>query len=129
MKSPLGRLNDLAADGKGGAYFTVGRGVYHTDAKGKVEVVEDQNLRPNGLILSRDGRVLYVSNDTGVVAFDVRADGGTANRRDFGGLGGDKGGDGMAIDSEGRVYVTAAEGVHVVPRVRLLPALLLGAGV
>jgi len=48
-----------------------------------------------------------------VLAFDVRADGTTSNRRDFGGLDGDDGGDGMAIDSEGRLYVTGNRGVHV----------------
>ena len=48
-----------------------------------------------------------------VLAFDVRPDGTTTNRRDFGVLGGDDGGDGMAIDSEGRLYVTGNRGVHV----------------
>ncbi|HET9218093.1 MAG TPA: SMP-30/gluconolactonase/LRE family protein [Terriglobia bacterium] len=109
---PFGRLNDLIADGKGGAYFTVG-GAYHVSAEGVVTKVEDQNIRSNGIMLSRDGRTLYVTNDTVVLAFDVRADGSTANRRDFGSLQGDNGGDGMAIDSEGRLYVTGNMGVHV----------------
>ena len=58
-------------------------------------------------------RTLYVTNNTDVLAFDVRADGTTANRRDFGTLDGDDGGDGMAVDSEGRLYVTGNSGVHV----------------
>lgn len=109
---PLGRLNDLIADGNGGAYFTVG-GAYHVSAGGVVSVVEDQNLRSNGIMLSRDGRTLYVTNDTVVLAFDVARDGSTSNRRDFVTLDGDNGGDGMAIDNEGRLYITGNKGVHV----------------
>jgi len=110
--APLGRLNDLIADGKGGAYFTVG-GAYYVNPAGVVSTVADQDLRSNGIMLSPDGRTLYVTNNTTVLAFDVRADGTTANRRDFGTLAGDDGGDGMAVDSEGRLYVTGNRGVHV----------------
>jgi gluconolactonase len=110
--APLGRLNDLIADGKGGAYFTVG-GAYYVNAAGIVSTVADQDIRSNGIMLSPDGRTLYVTNNTNVLAFDVRADGTTANRRDFGTLDGDDGGDGMAVDSEGRLYVTGNRGVHV----------------
>jgi gluconolactonase len=110
--APLGRLNDLIADGKGGAYFTVG-GAYYVSPAGVVSTVADQDLRSNGIMLSPDGRTLYVTNNTTVLAFDVRADGTTANRRDFGTLAGDDGGDGMAVDSEGRLYVTGNRGVHV----------------
>ncbi len=108
----LGRLNDLIADGKGGAYFTVG-GIYYVNPQGVVSTVADQNILTNGLMLSRDGKTLYVTNVTTVVAFDVLPDGSTRNRRDFGGLEGDKGADGMAIDATGRLYVTASTGVHV----------------
>ena len=109
---PFGRLNDLVADGKGGAYITVG-GVYYVAADGKVTTVENQNILSNGIMLSMDGKTLYVTNDKVVLAFDVQPDGSTRNRRDFGTLDGDNGGDGMAIDSAGRLYVTAAKGVHV----------------
>ena len=110
--TPFGRLNDLVADGKGGAYFTVGGGAYYADPKGVVTPVVE-NIRPNGLMLSPDQKTFYVTNNTGVLAFDVKADGTTTKRRDFGTLDGDDGGDGMAVDSEGRLYVTAAKGVHV----------------
>ena len=110
--APLGRLNDLIADGKGGAYFTVG-GAYYVNAAGVVSTVADQDLRSNGVMLSPDGRTLYVTNVTEVLAFDVRADGTTANRRVFGTLNGDDGGDGMAVDSQGRLCVTGNRGVHV----------------
>lgn len=109
---PLGRLNDLIVDDKGGAYFTVG-GAYYVSGDGVVSVVAEQDIRSNGIMLSPDGRTLYVTNDTEVLAFDVRNDGATANRRVFGSLAGDNGGDGMAVDSEGRLYVTGNRGVHV----------------
>ncbi len=110
---PLGRPNDLIADGRGGAFFTAG-GAFHVSADGVVSVVENQNLRSNGIMLSRDGRTLYVTNVDEVLAFDVRPDGSTRNRRVFSVLGGDDGGDGMAIDDEGRLYVTGNAGVHVI---------------
>lgn len=109
---PLGRLNDLIADGTGGAYFTVG-GAYYVNADGKVLTIEDQNIRSNGIMLSPDGRTLYVTNNDVVLAFDVQPDGSASNRRDFGTLNGDDGGDGMAVDSAGRLYVTGNLGVHV----------------
>src|SRR6185295_5756914 len=107
--APLGRLNDIIADGKGGAYFTQA-GAYYVSSAGVVSTVADQDIRSNGIMLSPDGKTLYVTNNTVVLAFDVKADGSTANRRDFGGLDGDEGGDGMAVDSEGRLYVTGAKG-------------------
>lgn len=115
--STLGRVNDVIADGKGGAYFTSGTfkagGAYYVNMSGKVMTVEDQNLHSNGIMLSPNGKTLYVTNNTSVVAFDVQADGMAKNRRDFASLGDDNGADGMATDSEGRLYVTAAKGIHV----------------
>jgi gluconolactonase len=111
----LGRLNDIVADGKGGAFFTAS-GVYHVSANGKISTVADKDIRPNGIILSADSKTLYATNNTTVLAFDVNPDGSTKNRRDFGTLDGDTGGDGMAIDNAGRVYVTAPKGVHVLGR-------------
>jgi gluconolactonase len=108
----LGRVNDVVADGKGGAYFT-STGVYYVNAKGKVSTVADQDIHTNGVILSADGKTLFTTNGATIVAFDVTADGTTRNRRDFATLDGDTGGDGMAIDNAGRLYVTASKGVHV----------------
>ena len=112
---PLGRVNDVMADGKGGAYFTVG-GAYHVSAQGVVSVVVEQDIHSNGILLSADGKTLWVTNTDRVLAFDVQADGSTKNRRDFGLLEGDTGADGMAIDADGHLYVTASKGVHVLGR-------------
>lgn len=108
----LGRLNDLIADGKGGAYFTVG-GLYYVDPHGTVSTIADQDIRTNGLMLSRDGKTLYVTNDTVLLAFDVQPDGSARNRRQLASLEGDSGADGMTIDAAGRLYVSAHSGVHV----------------
>jgi gluconolactonase len=109
----LGRLNDLIADGKGGAFFTSG-GAFHVTAAGVISVVADQDISANGIMLNRTGDVLYVTNNKVVLAFDVADDASTSNRREFASLNGDEGGDGMAIDAEGRLYVTASAGIHVV---------------
>jgi gluconolactonase len=110
---PLGRLNDLIADGMGGAFFTSG-GAYHVTAEGIVTTVAENDLRSNGIMLSPDGTALYVTNNTEVLAFAVAPEGTTSNRRVFAVLDGDSGADGMAVDAEGRLYVTANEGVHVI---------------
>jgi gluconolactonase len=109
----LGRVNDVMADGRGGAYFTSGGGLFHAGVNGVVTTIAAADIKTNGLMLSGDGRVLYVTNNTNVIAFDVKGDGATANRRVFGTLNGDDGGDGMAIDNAGRLYVTGNRGVHV----------------
>jgi gluconolactonase len=108
---PLGRLNDLVADKKGGVYFTVG-GAYYVDAAGRVSSLGD-NIRSNGIMLSPDERTLYVTNGAVILAFDVQSDGGVANRRDFATLEAGGTGDGMAIDAAGRLYVTSQPGVQV----------------
>jgi gluconolactonase len=109
---PLGRLNDLVVDTKGGVYFTVG-GAYYVAPNGTVTSLGD-DLRTNGVMLSRDEKIVYVTNGSTIVAFDVVADGsGVANRRNFATLEGGGTGDGMAIDDDGRLYVTSAPGVQV----------------
>jgi gluconolactonase len=104
------RPNDLAADSHGGSYFTVGC-LYYASAQGKVTVMAE-NLRTNGIVFSPDDKTLYVTNGGTIVAFDVKGPGMLANRRDFAKL--EMGmGDGCAVDSEGRLYVTSNAGVQV----------------
>jgi gluconolactonase len=108
----LGRLNDLIADKKGGAYFN-GAGTYYVNRDGKVSSI-GENIRTNGITLSRDEKTLYVTNGGSLVAFDVEVDGSVKNQRDFVKLEAGGNGDGMAIDAEGRLYVTTGPGVQVV---------------
>jgi gluconolactonase len=107
---PLGRLNDLVVDKKGTVYFTVG-GAYYVKLGGSVSSLGD-NIRSNGIMLSPDEKTLYATNGGAVLAFDIKSDGTIANRRDFAKLEGGNG-DGMAVDSAGRLYVTTAPGVQV----------------
>jgi len=120
--STLGRINDLAADGHGGAYYTQG-GLFHAKADGTVDTIaaagnpQQGGLFTNGLVLSPDGKTLYVTNRLTILAFDVAADGGLANRRDFVTLEGEPqgsfGGDGLTVDADGRLYVTGGAGIYV----------------
>lgn len=123
-----GVLNDMVADTRGGMYLTMG-GVYYANPQGVVSG-RFGTVGGNGLILSRDGRNLYVTgrldNATppanlsvpagapaptgGLVAFDVQADGSLTNERQFAWVGGD----GTAIDNDGRIYTTGNGGVWVV---------------
>jgi gluconolactonase len=105
-----GVINDITADSKGGAYFTMG-GLFYADAKGTVTRY-GENLRTNGVLLSRDEKTLFVTNGPSVVAFDVQASGALTNQREFVAFPGG-GGDGITIDSEGRIYVTGASGLQV----------------
>jgi len=106
-----GRPNDLAADSKGGVYFTQGC-VYYAKSDGKITAVAD-NLRTNGIVLSPDEKTLYVTNGPAVAAFDVQANGMLANRREFAKLEAGGNGDGSAVDADGRLYVTSAPGVQI----------------
>jgi len=128
---PLLEPNDLIVDAKGGIYFTdpgprpvvPGRKayVYYLPAgTAKAIAVDEGIVRPNGLTLTLDGKTLLVDDTVGVTVFvfDVQPDGTLRNKRLFTRLhdipaGGDSGADGMAIDRDGRIYVTTLTGVQV----------------
>jgi gluconolactonase len=106
-----GVINDVTADNNGGVYFTMG-GLFYADAKGIVTRY-GENLGTNGVVLSPDEKTLYVTNGRTVAAFDVQPDGSLKNQRQFVELP-SGGGDGMTIDAQRRLYVTAGPAVHVV---------------
>ena len=136
---PFGRPNDLVVSSKGGIYFTepgpnaqpgapppatppLPPAVYYVAPGGKALKVAEGIQRPNGIMLSRDEKILYVNNTQGefLLAFDVQADGTLTNRRNFakyqaatGPNGTTSGADGLAIDDAGRVYAATAAGVEV----------------
>ena len=136
---PFGRPNDLVVDKKGGVYFTepgpnaqpgttpaappLPPAVYYVPPGGRAIKIADGIERPNGIQLSRDEKTLYVNNTNGeyVLAFDIQPDGAVRNRRNFAkyesvtrtASGVSSGADGLAIDSQGRVYVAASTGVQV----------------
>jgi sugar lactone lactonase YvrE len=112
-----GVINDLMADARGGVYFSVtgatGSGVFYADPKGVVSRYGTNVPLANGIILSPDEKTLYVTNGADVLAFDVKPDGSLANQREFGKLRGGEGGDGSAVDQQGRVYVATGKSVDV----------------
>jgi gluconolactonase len=107
-----GNPNDLTADSKGGVYFTMG-GVYYANPAGVVTKY-GENIGPNGIILSRDEKTLYVTNGPTLAAFDIQPDGSLTNQREFARLEGGGNGDGSTIDAAGRIYVTTNPGVQVI---------------
>jgi gluconolactonase len=129
--APMMLPNDVIADAKGGLYFTdpgprpIPKGRKHhvyylPPGATQAIMVDDTTTRPNGLTLTLDGKTLIVADtvEADMPAWDVQPDGTLRNRRVFMRLrdipeGKDSGGDGMAIDAEGRFYVTAITGVQV----------------
>jgi len=108
-----GVMNDLVAAANGSVYFSVtGSGVFQADPAGNVTKFGAVPAA-NGIILSPDESVLYATNGAEVVAFDVQADGSLANQRTFGMLQGGTGGDGAAVDDEGRLYVATGQSADV----------------
>lgn len=128
---PLLAPNDLIVDAHGGIYFTdpgprpvvAGRPtyVYYLPAGATAPLLIDGTVaRPNGLTLTNDGKTLVVDDtlNATVFAYDVQPDGSAKNRRPFLQLrdippGKESGADGLAIDRDGRFYITSATGVQV----------------
>ena len=122
---PFDRPNDLVLDKKGGVYFTDPnpQAVYYVSPTGSVISVADNINRPNGILLSPDERTLYVNDSAGeyLLAYDIQPDGTVRNRSNFATYVGVRrtsdgivsGADGLAVDSEGRVYTTSNAGLDV----------------
>ena len=120
--------NDLCLDQKGGIYFsdpTWGtqsqdkQAVYYIKPTGECIRISGDFMKPNGVCLSPDGKLLYVddSNDKNVSVFDVQPDGTAINKRVFCVLkvktGSVSGADGLKVDTEGNLYIATAVGVQV----------------
>jgi gluconolactonase len=88
-------------------------GVYHIPPKGPLEIVARLAGRPNGIALSPNGKVLYVtdSDDRSILAWDLDRNGQPANQRTLventGAVP-----DGIRVDEKGNLYV-AAGGIAV----------------
>lgn len=81
---------------------------------GALTIVSDEFDRPNGLAFSNDERLLYVA-DSGaphdMSVLDVADDGTLTNKRHFATCG-EGVFDGFRLDDQGRVWTSAADGVH-----------------
>ncbi len=116
------RPNDLVIDKKDGIYFTLPSdkpsAVYYIPAGGQATKVGEAP-GAHGIQLSPDEKTLYSADSGGeyLIAFDVQADGKLTNKRNFGKYQGlptpESHADGIAVDSQGRVYVGIATGVQV----------------
>lgn len=124
------QTNDVDLDGRGGIYFTdpnYGQKedvqmdkecvYYIAPGSDKAVRVVDDCMKPNGIIVSLDKKILYVGDNGAnkVRAYDIQSDGTVKNGRDFAKMAADKtnGGDGMTMDERGNLYVTAQEFVWV----------------
>jgi gluconolactonase len=120
----LNSPNELTIDGKGRIYFTDPRyskregleldneAVYRIDPDGKLTRIIDSLTRPNGIVVTRDGRTLYVADTApGVVAtlvaFDLDAKGDAKNPRVIYDFVKGRGIDGMVLDDKERVWAAA----------------------
>ena len=148
---PIDGPNDIITDSKGGIYFTdpqftmeaekfqPGRAVYYISPDKKVIRLVEPNefAMPNGILLSPDGKTLYINNcyddeswypinsskENFVWAYDVNDDGTISNGRKFAELrltgnvldrnGKSSSADGMAIDTMGNIYVATYLGVQI----------------
>ncbi|EMI55302.1 SMP-30/gluconolactonase/LRE family protein [Rhodopirellula sallentina] len=124
--------NDLVVDRLGGIYFTDPhyraptplpqkvRAVYYLSSEGEVRRLTGDLNAPNGIGLSLDEKTLYVipSMQSEMLAFDIDEPGKLSNQREFcvleqpEGVQG-TGGDGMAVDVEGNLYITTHLGVQI----------------
>ena len=134
--APFNSLNDLALDTKGRIYFTDPRfrnpknatqrdkngqiihGVYCYDENGKVARILDGVVQtPNGIVVSPNDQFLYVGDNDGqsldgirkIWQFKLDQSGkpDAASKKEIFDFGQDRGPDGMAIDTEGNLYVAA----------------------
>lgn len=131
--------NDLCFDRAGNLFFTdppyglpsdtkqetAFNGVYRLGADGKLTVIDQEMLRPNGIALSPDEKTLYVGSTDGsqpyLKAYALNADGTVASSRIFfdstefmnrtkrrGGL------DGLKVDAQGNVWTSGPGGILVI---------------
>lgn len=118
--------NDVWVAPNGGMYFTdpfykrdywtrtdkeiEEENVYYLSPSGELSIAAMDFVRPNGIIGTKDGKILYVAdiNDRKTYRFQIEADGSLTNRELFV----EMGSDGMTLDHKGNLYITG-KGVTV----------------
>lgn len=113
--------NDVWVHPKGGIYITdpfykrswwtrkgeriEGQKVYYLPKNKSQAIVVDSTLqKPNGIIGTEDGKILYVADIAGnkTYKYEIKKDGTLANRQLFV----EQGSDGMTLDNEGNLYLS-----------------------
>ena len=123
---PLNSPNDVIVRADGNIYFTdpdygadqdaaarqPKQAVFRIDPAGGLSRVKEYDTKPNGIALSPDGNKLYVvDNEANVVnVWSLSGDGTPSGETKFLDV---TGGDGMAVDDAGNVYVAATAGIVV----------------
>lgn len=124
--------NDLVVDAVGGIYFTDPlflapeplpqgiQAVYYRSVDGEVTRLTGDIAAPNGIALSPDGKRLYVipSRQSEMLVYDVTGPGKIGAGEVFCTLKQPEGksgtgGDGMAVDEQGNLYITTDLGVQI----------------
>ncbi|MCZ2344150.1 MAG: SMP-30/gluconolactonase/LRE family protein [Bacteroidales bacterium] len=121
--------NDLTLDAMGRVYFTDPRyvggeareidseSVYRVDPNGTVMEVISDATKPNGIVLSPDGKTLYLADNNGapkgnrfLIAYALKPDGRAGSRKVLYDFQGDRGIDGMTVTADGLIVATAGAG-------------------
>lgn len=131
-KNPIGQNlngpNDLWLDAKGGMYFTdpyyqrnywtrqapeiKGEKLYYLpDGKKNLITMDSTLVRPNGIVGTPDGKLLYVADALAnkIYRYEINKDASLTNRSVF--L--SQKSDGMTLDKHGNLYLTGKNGVDI----------------
>jgi gluconolactonase len=119
--------NDLAIDSEGNVYFSDPRyvgsepreldfeAVFFVKPDGTTTVATRDLQKPNGILVSPDGKHVYVSDNNGegnrqLLSFDVEKPGKLTNKKILHDFVTGRGIDGMTLDTNGNIYATAGTG-------------------
>lgn len=119
--------NDLAIDGEGNVYFSdpryVGKepreldfeAVFFVKPDGTTTIATRELQKPNGILVSPDGKHIYVSDNNGegnrhLLSFDIEQPGKLVNKKVLHDFVTGRGIDGMTLDTSGNIYATAGTG-------------------
>jgi gluconolactonase len=118
--------NDLTLDARGRIYFSDPRyvgdekreleneSVYRIDPDGKVSLVVKDVTKPNGLVISPEGKTLYVAESNSdpkrprqLLAYPLNANGDVGAQKVLYDFGKERGIDGMTVSTDGTIVATA----------------------
>jgi len=117
--------NDVAVDKSGRVYFSDPRyvgnepreldfeAVFRIDPDGKVTKLETGAFKPNGVVVSPDGKTLYVADNGGkrrvLLACPLNSNGDVTPGKVLHDFGDGRGIDGMTVTTDGRIVATAGK--------------------